>query len=204
MRHNAPRALARWAEMQRRPGPVRAMPEDRITRRQDCTRRYGFTVRCKEFSHYVPYTPAKVELCSPTAHRPPTGSSALTNVAHARLIRCCSARRLASRDGRVHGSPAASTGASQIASSSATATSSTLKRRYDWNGARHTGHLSSVRWSKQWWQTHRWRHGSRMVSLGLHGQRQRNRRLWRRLGEAPGQHSGAQAARAARAAQALL
>mmetsp|Transcript_5701 Transcript_5701/g.13763 ORF Transcript_5701/g.13763 Transcript_5701/m.13763 type:complete len:207 (+) Transcript_5701:88-708(+) len=66
----------------------------------------------------------------------------------------------------VHGSPAASTGASQAASSSATSTSSTLKRRYDWNGARHTGHLSSVRWSKQWWQTHRWRHGSRMVSLG--------------------------------------
>ena len=70
----------------------------------------------------------------------------------------------------VHGSPAASTGASQAASSSATSTSSTLKRRYDWKGARHTGHLSSVRWSKQWWQTHRWRHGSRMVSLGLDGQ----------------------------------
>eukprot|EP00964_Phaeocystis_antarctica_P145340 scaffold111370_cov72-Phaeocystis_antarctica.AAC.1 len=71
----------------------------------------------------------------------------------------------------VHGSPAASTGASQAASSSATSTSSTLKRRYDWNGARHTGHLSSVRWSKQWWQTHRWRHGSRMVSSGLDGQK---------------------------------
>lgn len=27
MRHNAPRALAGWAEMQGRPGPVRAMPE---------------------------------------------------------------------------------------------------------------------------------------------------------------------------------
>ena len=32
VRHNAPRALARWAEMQRRPGPVRAMPEDRHAR----------------------------------------------------------------------------------------------------------------------------------------------------------------------------